>query len=110
MLAAQSCLCNPVDYSLPGSSVHGVLQAWILEQAAVPSSRGSFWSKNWTCVSYISCIVGRFFTVWATREAQIILTDVSKIALNFAPQPTKPKILNINSSYYPHFTDEKTEA
>ena len=40
---AQSCptLCNPVDYSLPGSSVHGILQARILEWAAISFSRGS---------------------------------------------------------------------
>ena len=34
-------LCNPMDYSLPGSSVHGILQARILEWVAVPFSRGS---------------------------------------------------------------------
>ena len=41
-LVAQSCptLCDPVDYSLPGSSVHGILQARILEWVAVPFSRG----------------------------------------------------------------------
>ena len=43
MLAAQSCLtlCNPMNCSLPGSSVHGILQARILEWIAMPSSRGS---------------------------------------------------------------------
>ena len=43
MLVAQLCLtlCDPVDLSLPGSSVHGILQARILEWVAVPSSRGS---------------------------------------------------------------------
>ena len=40
----QSCptLCNPMDYSLPGCSVHGILQARILERAAMPFSRGIF--------------------------------------------------------------------
>ena len=43
VLAAQSCLtfCNPMDYSPPGSSVHGILQARILEWVAIPFSRGS---------------------------------------------------------------------
>ena len=43
VLVSQSCLtlCNPVDYSPPGSSVHGILQARILERVAIPFSRGS---------------------------------------------------------------------
>ena len=54
----QSCLIvwDPMDCSLPGSSVHGILQARMLEWVAVPSSRESSWPKYWTCVSYISCI------------------------------------------------------
>ena len=57
-----STLCNPVDCSPPGSSVHGTFQAWILERVALYSSRGSFPPWGWTWVSYISCITGRFFT------------------------------------------------
>ena len=45
----------------------GILQARILEWVAMPSSRGSSQPRNWTRVS---CIAGRFFTSWATREAQ----------------------------------------
>ena len=43
VLAAQLCpaLCDPMDCSLPASSVHGILQARILEWVAMPSSRGS---------------------------------------------------------------------
>ena len=48
-------LCNPIEYSLPGSFVHGILQAWILEWVSMPSSRGSSRSRDRTCVSYISC-------------------------------------------------------
>ena len=55
-------LCDPVDYSLPGSSVHGILQARILEWVAIPSSRGSSWLRDWTRVSCSSCFEGRFFT------------------------------------------------
>ena len=59
---------QPIDCSLPGSSVHGILQARMPEWAAMLSSRGSSWPKDWTCVSYFSCIAGRFFTTSATRE------------------------------------------
>ena len=67
-LVSQSCLtpCNSVDYSSRGSSVHGILQARILEWVAIPFSRRSSWSRDQT---QISCIADRFFTIWATREA-----------------------------------------
>ena len=62
---AQSCptLCDPLDCSPLGYSVHGILQARILEWVAIPFSRGSSWPSDWT---QVSCIVGRFLTVWAT--------------------------------------------
>ena len=65
---AQSCLtlCDPRDCSLPGSSVHGILQARIQEWVAVPFSQGSSQLRYLTQISYIA---GRFFTIWATREA-----------------------------------------
>jgi len=55
----QSCLtlCNAMDCSLPGSAVQGVLQKRLLEWLAMPSSRGSSRPRDWTWVSYISCIV-----------------------------------------------------
>ena len=52
-------LCNPMDCSSPGSSVHGILQARILEWVAISSSRGSSQPKDWTC---ISCNAGWFLT------------------------------------------------
>ena len=54
----QSCLtvCNPVDYSGLGSSVYGILQARILEWVAISFSRGSSQPRDWTHISYISCI------------------------------------------------------
>ena len=62
---AQSCptLCDSMDCSLPGSSIHGIFQARILEWIAISFSRGTSWPRNWT---QVSCIVGRCFTVWAT--------------------------------------------
>ena len=56
--------CDPMDSSPPGS-VHGILQARILEWVAISFSRGSSQPRDWTWVSYIS---GRFFTVWAIGE------------------------------------------
>ena len=57
---------DPMDCSLPGSSVHGIFQARILDWVAISFSRGSSRPRDWTCVS---CIIGRRFTIWATREA-----------------------------------------
>ena len=67
VLAAQSCqtLCDPMDYSLPGSSVHGILQARILEWVAISSFRGSSWPRD---RSWVSCIAERFLTVWESLE------------------------------------------
>ena len=60
----QSCLtlCDPLDCSLPGSSVHGIFQAKILEWVAISFSKGSFPPRDQTQVSRIE---GRFFTIWA---------------------------------------------
>ena len=65
---AQSCptLCKAVDCSPSGSSLHGILQARILEWGAIAFSRGSSWPSDWTRVSHIS---GRCFNLWARREA-----------------------------------------
>ena len=67
-LVTQSCLtlCDPTDCSPPGFSVHGILQARILEWIAIPFSRGTSQPRDWTLVS---CIAGRFFTVWATGKS-----------------------------------------
>ena len=59
-------LCDPVDCSLPGSSVHGISQARILEWVAIPFPMGSFRSRDRT---WDSCIAGGFFTFWTTRES-----------------------------------------
>ena len=48
--------CDPMNCSLPGSSVHGILQAEILEWVALPSFRGSSRPRDRTCISYVSCI------------------------------------------------------
>ena len=58
-------LCDSMDCSLPGFSVHGIFLARLLEWIAISFSRGSFQPRDWTWVSHI---VDRLFTVWTTRE------------------------------------------
>ena len=69
MLVTQSCLtlCDLMDCSPPGSSVHRILQARILEPVAISFSRRSSWPRD---RAWVSCIAGGFFTIWATRQAQ----------------------------------------
>ena len=64
---AQSCLTprDPMDCSLPGFSIHGIFQARVLDWGAISFSRGSSWPRDRT---QVSCIAGRRFTLWATRE------------------------------------------
>ena len=64
-------LCDHMDCSPLGSSVQRVLLGRILEWVVIPFSRGSSWPRDWTRVS---CSARRFFTIWATREGQDILT------------------------------------
>ena len=76
----QSCLtlCDPMDYSPPGSSVHGIFQARILEWVAISFSRGSFQPRDWNCVACISCI-GRWILYYCTAwEAHFILHLVER--------------------------------
>ena len=73
LLSAQSCptLCDRMDCSLPGFSVHEIFQARVLEWVAISFSRGSSWHRGWT---QVSCIAGWCFALWATRERPRICT------------------------------------
>ena len=67
----QSCLalCDPLDCSLPDSSVHGIFQARILEWIAIySSSKGSSRLRDWTRISCVSCTAGGFFTAEPLRK------------------------------------------
>ena len=82
MTKSESVSCSVVSDSLqlmdcspPGSSVHGVLQARILEWVAISFSRGSSQPRDQTLVS---CTAGKFFTVWTTREAPLMTKCHSK--------------------------------
>ena len=59
-------LCNPMDCSLPDSSIHEIFQARVLEWVAISFSRRSYQPRDWTWVSHIA---GRCFTLWTTRKA-----------------------------------------
>ena len=83
---AQSCptLCDLMDCSLPDSSVHGIFQARILEWVAISFSRGTSRPRDQTWVSHI---VGRHFTVWATRggrrESPNNIPNILSLSLSF---------------------------
>ena len=88
-------LCDPMDCSPPGSSVHEVFQARILERVAISFSMGSSQSRDQT---QVSCIAGRFFTIWATREA--LLTRVFTI---WAISKTHMGLLHVVSAMASHW-------
>ena len=83
---AQSCLtlCDPMDCSLPGSSVHVIFQARILEWVAMPSFRGSSYLRDQTRVS--PELAGRFFTTITTWKA----LDLAKCGGGSAKSPAHP--------------------
>ena len=99
VLVALLCptLCDPMDYSLPGFSTHGILQARILEWVAIPFSRGSSWPRDWALVS---CIVVWFFTIWATREAWVFFFFLISIKTEY--------MKNIESEFQPSVTLQRT--
>ena len=66
-------LCDPLDCSLPGSSIHGIFQARVLEWGAISFSRGSSQPRDWTQDSHIA---GRHFTIWVTRQVICLETSV----------------------------------
>ena len=98
VLVAQFCstLCNPLDYSPPGSFVQGILQARILEWVAIPFSRRSFWPKAWT---QVFCTAGWFFTIWATREDLCKCTDCFLLVVGTPFVQHNPSICRVISGF-----------
>ena len=80
----QSCptLCDPMDCSLPGFSIHGIFQARILEWVAISFSRGSSQPRDRTLVSHIA---GRRFTLWAIREIHLVSINYFFLPHTFLP-------------------------
>ena len=88
---AQSCptLCNPMDCSPPGSSIHGIFWARILEWGAISLSGESSWPRDWTRVS---CIAGRLYRLshqgipnWVVNQILLNVWDVALITNKLAP-------------------------
>ena len=111
-------LCDPVDYSLPGSSVHGIFQARTLEQVAISSSRGSSQPRDQTCISCIGRWILYHSCTWEA-PCQSILTCVNDtkpynhisshlkrciqqpfLLLNFLPQQEKLISFTCKEKYY----------
>ena len=84
VLATPSCpvLCDLMDWSPPGSSVHGILQARILEWAAILFSRWSSWPRD---PAWVSCIAGRFFYHWARVILYTLFKDYPTPTLKKKP-------------------------
>ena len=85
-LVSKSCptLWEPRDWSPPGSFVHGISHARILEWVVMPSSRGSAWSRDWTWVSF----TGRWILYhWAIRDACINYTSIKLKKQNKTQSP-----------------------
>ena len=87
-------LCDPMDCSLPGSSIHGILQARVLEWVAISFSRGSSWPRDRT---QVSCIAGRRFTLWATREARRWVQKRSSHSVEYYIAMIRKKTLTCNN-------------
>ena len=92
----QSCptLCDPMDFSLQESSVHGIFQARLLEWVAISSVRGSSQPRGWT---YISCIfwIGKWIVYqWATQEA--LWEGIKEGLLDWTFNKTSPRNWSLN--------------
>ena len=95
--------CDPMDCSLPGSSVHGILQARILEWVAISFSRGSFWSRDRICVPWGSCTAGGFFT--AEPPGKPSQVDKFVWPLCRAKSPQGPHLPACRSRIFPRTTE-----
>ena len=94
-------LCDLMDYSPPGSFVHGILQARVLEWVAISFSRGSSQPRNRT---QVSCITGRFFTNWAMREASKSLQTIN--ADKSVEKRDPSYTIGGNANWYNHYGEQ----
>ena len=94
----QSCptLCNAMDCSLPGFSVHGIFQARILDWVAISPSRGSSQPRDQTCfVSCLSCIAGGFFTTSTNFLKHLYFNFFTDLILLFSVKPQHESAIGI---------------
>ena len=96
---AQSCptIWDPMDCNPPGSFVHGILQARVLEWVAIPFSRGSSQPRDWT---QLSCIAGGFFTIWATLRL-VFWFCLKKTRKQTQGKKKKQEVPNLCKSFLP---------
>ena len=94
----EQLFATPTDSSLPGSTAHGILQARILEWVAISFSRGQTWASR---------TVGRFFIIWATREA-MLCTEIKQLPFPSLFWQLTPTHLNslyvLLAAYSTHFS------
>ena len=95
---AMSCpiLCDPMDYSPPGSSVHGISQARILEWVAISSSTGSSPHRDQT---WMSCLAGRFFTTGSPGKPMRCLLQILETS-GLSPWPIESELLKKPGNLY----------
>ena len=93
-MLSQSCpiLCDPVDCSPPGSSVHGIILARILELVTISFSRGSSLPRDHTHISCSSCIVRQILYHWATLD-QNNCTSIRFSSVTQSCQTLRPREL-----------------
>ena len=77
-----------MDLSLPGSSVHGIIQAKLAQWVVISYCRGSFWPKGWTHISCVSCI-GRFFTTSSVQFSSVQSLSCGQLFVSFGLQHTR---------------------
>ena len=99
VLVAQLCPthCDPMGWGLPGSSIHGIFQARILEWVAIPFSRGSSWVRDQT---WVSRIAGRFFRIWNHQERVIKSKAIYFHLLCPSTWFTPDILLPVNSTFF----------
>ena len=96
----QSCLtlCDRMDWSPPGSFVHGISQARILEWVAICSSRGSFGPRDWTHISRIGRQILYRRATWEAHYFQVVTLDFG--ILSFPSEALLYDLINNSSHFY----------
>ena len=120
MLVAQSCvtLCDPMDYSPPGPSVHGILQARVLKWAATPFSRGSPCIASYMCAHGIEpvspALAGGFFTTEAPGKPLFLINinnNQTSLSIYHVPGSCVQRCACTTSKFsFPTPRSEDTEA
>ena len=117
VLVTQSCptLCNPMDCSPPGFSIHGILQARILEWVAISFSRGTSWPRDWTCDFWGQVTKGNYYELKCVLLSSLsnscvgILTHSTSEMWHYL-EITSLQMSFIKVRYFPGGSDGKASA